>query len=471
MSGLFASINSTVMALSAHSRSIETTGKNLANVNNTSYARQRVVYGDRGTIVTPTGAESLGLQALSIEQIRDSLLDRQVMREISLRASYEAEQAGYQRAQAELGQSIDRSTSAGDSSVVGTSGLAGAIDDLLNAFQSFAARPTDDGERQMLLQKAGLLTDRFQLADSRLAQVQSDLDTAITETVDDVNGLLASIADLNVQIGRLEINAPGSAVDLRDQRQARIEELAAKLPIETRDLPGGQLQVVAKDAGGADVILVDLATVQGAVAFNGTQITAGSPATALALNGGSIQGALTARDGAIQALRDDLDALARQLVTSINAAYNPSGTTGDFFNPSFLTAGTIELAGGITAATLKASDGGPAGDNSIALAVARLANTQFSTAGGDQIDGTFASFFGQTVSKLGHALATSNAHVEDQSDIERLVRGQRDSVSGVSLDEELADLMKYQRAFQASSRVFTVLDDLLEVVVNELGRR
>jgi flagellar hook-associated protein 1 FlgK len=80
MAGLYASINATVQALSAHSRSIEITGKNLGNVNNTDYARQRVIYGDRGTVLTPQGAESLGLEALGVEQIRDGLLDRQVVR-------------------------------------------------------------------------------------------------------------------------------------------------------------------------------------------------------------------------------------------------------------------------------------------------------------------------------------------------------------------------------------------------------
>jgi len=469
MSGLFASINSTVKALSAHSRAIEITGKNLANVNNPDYARQRVIFGDRGTVVTPQGAESLGLEALAVEQVRDSLLDRQVMREISLKSSFEAEQSGYQRAQAGLGQSIDRSSSASDPTAAGGSGLAGAIDGFFNAFQSFAARPTDDGERQILLQKAGILTDRIQLTDTRLAQVQSDLNAEIGTDVDDINGLLKSIAELNGQIGRFEVNAPGTAVDLRDQRQARLEALAAKLPVDLRDTAGGQVQVVAKDGLGADVVLVDLATVQGTVAFTGTQLTAGVPATALALKGGSIKGALDARDGAVQTLRDDLDQLAKQFVTSINAAYNPTGATGDFFDATGTTAATINLVGTLTAATLKASDGGAAGDNTIALAIAQLANTTFSTAGGDQIDGSFSGFFGKTVSKFGQSLAGANSRVSDQTNIERLVRSQRDAVSGVSLDEEMADLMKYQRSFQASSRVFTVLDELLDGVVNRLG--
>jgi flagellar hook-associated protein 1 FlgK len=116
MAGIYATLNQTVMALSAHSRAIEITGKNLANVNNPDYARQRVIYGDRGMVVTPQGVESLGLEALGVQQIRDGLLDHQVTREIALKAMFVAEQGGYQQAQARLGQTIDRSNAASGAS-------------------------------------------------------------------------------------------------------------------------------------------------------------------------------------------------------------------------------------------------------------------------------------------------------------------------------------------------------------------
>lgn len=469
MSGLFSSLNSTVNALNAHSRAVEITGKNLANVNNANYARQRVLIGDLGTVETPQGPESMGLTALGVEQTRDSLLDQQVLREVALSNSYQTEQQAYQRAQAGLGQSVSSSSSASGAASTTDTGLAPAIDDFFNAFQSLAANPTDNGQRQALLQKATILADRFRLTDQRLAQVQTDLNSQINTDAASVNRLLQTIADLNGQIGRFEINLPGSAVDLRDQRQAALEQLAAKMPIDVVATDASQLQVVAKDATGANVVLVDRATVQGAVAFNGTQITGGASGTPLALAGGSMQGALTARDGAVQDLRTSLDALAAQLVISVNAAYNPTGATGDFFTAANTTAGAISIASGVTSSNLKASDGGSAGDNTVALAIANLANQNFSTGSGDLIDGTFAGFFSSTVSNLGQALAGANARVDNQTKIEEIVRTQRDGVSGVSLDEEMAQLLKYQRAFQASSRVFTTVDDLLDVVVNKLG--
>jgi flagellar hook-associated protein 1 FlgK len=471
MSGLFASLASSTNALSAQSRAVETAGKNLANVNNATYARQRVIFGDLGTVVTAEGPQSMGLQALGVEQVRDRLLDQQVLREVSLMSAYEAEQQAYQRAQAGLGQSVTGTSASSTSSSTSDNGISAALDDYFNSFQSLAANPTDAGQRQTLVQRASILVDRFRLADQRLEQVQSDLAAQVTNDVSDVNRILQTIADLNAQIGRFEVNNPGSAVDLRDQRQAALEQLAAKLPVEIRNGTASEIQVVAKDGGGADVILVDQHTVNGTIAFDGTQITGGTPATVLALSGGSMQGALTARDGAVQTIRDNLDKLAAQLVASVNAAYNPGGTTGDFFDATGTTAGTIALAAGLTPSSLKASDGGAAGDNTVALAIAALATKKFSTTGlpPDQIDGTFGGHLAKSVSDLGQALAGANARVDNQTNIERIVRTQRDGVSGVSLDEEMAALLKYQRAFQASSRVFGVIDDLLDVVVNRLG--
>lgn len=468
MSGLFTQLNTTSMALNAHSRAIETTGKNLANVNNPNYARQRVDYGDRGTVQTPQGVESLGLEVLSISQIRDTLLDRQLMREIGLSGSLDAQQESLQRALTSLGQSIDGSATIKSTTASGT-GLGGAIDDFFNAFQNLASRPTDSGARQTLLQKAAILTDTLHETDTRLGQAQTDINSQIGANVTTANGLLNTVADLNEQIKRFEIGHPGGAIDLRDQRQARLEELSKIIPVEVTEQGDGQVTLNVKDASNANVTLLSGNTVAGPLAFNGTAITGGASATAIALGSGSIQGALTVRDGAVQNLRDSLNDFAEQFVTSVNAAYNPSNTAGaDFFTSTGTTAATIQLRSGLTASNLVTGTGA-AGDNTIALAVANLANHAFSVSGGDNFDGTFGQFYSRSVSDLGQALATATSRATDQDKIQQLVRNQRDTVSGVSMDEEMADLVKYQRAFQASSRVFSIVDDLLNTIVNRMG--
>lgn len=466
MSGLFGQLTSSTNALTAASRSLETSSRNLANVDNANYARQRVVYGTRGNIKTDLGTQSLGLEAVGIEQLRDSLLDQQVVREDSVLASYEAEQSAYEKAEAALGQSVDRAASDGS-----TGGFSEALSNFFNAFQSLAASPTDVGERQALIQYAGALTDLFNDTDQRLEQVQTDLTSQVENDVDSANTLLTQIAQLNGEIGRFEINASGSAVDLRDERQAKINKLGKLMSIETQPDPdgSGQLQVYSRDSSGSLVQLVDLATVTGPVTISGSTLSAGATSTELALSGGSISGALTAYDGAVQTLRDELDAFAQQLVSSVNSAYNPTGSTGDFFVSTGTTAAEIEMDSTVTSANLKASDGGAAGDNTIATAVANLASQVFSTGGTDAIDGTFSQFYTNMVSDLGQTLNTAKDHVTNQTTIDTLVRSQRDSISGVSMDEEMTDLIKYQRAFQASSHVVTIIDELLDTVVNDFA--
>jgi len=472
MSGLFGSLTQTVRALNAHSRGVETAGRNIANVNNPNYARQRVIFADRGTIQTPQGAQSLGIEAKSIQQVRDTLLDRQVVRERSLTASWEARDSTMLRTQASLGESINR-TEGPDDATAAAHGLAAAMTDFFNGFQSLAARPSDLGERQNLIQRADILAERFNVTDTRLAQVQTDLDTEVATDVDEINQLLGSIAVLNGQIGRLEVNAAGSAVDLRDQRQARIEQLAGKMAVETQAnaTENGQLDVWVRDGSGSPIVLVSLTAVSNPVAFDGTELTAGAAATPIALTGGAVNGRLAARDGAVQDLRDGITNLATQLAGSVNAAYNPTGATGNFFRfTPGAAAGTIALEAGVSTTSLKASDGGSAGDNTLALAVAELSTKRFSTTGGDSFDGTLTQSYAGLVSDLGRAVSGAASRLEDQSNIERLVRQQQLGVSGVSIDEEMTDLLKYQRAFEASSRVVSIVDGLLDIVVNRLGR-
>ncbi len=469
MSGLFGSLNASISALNAQSLALQTAGKNLANVNNPNYARQRVVMGDLGTVLTPQGAQSTGLQALQTEQIRDALLDRQVTREISNTAVLTSQQAAYKNAEAGLGQSVDtsQSTAAASGLSAGQGSVAAALSDFFNAFSSLAASPTDTGVRQTLLQKAAILTNGLQSTDFNLSQLQSDLTTQANTDITSTNTILGAIANLNGQIARLEVNHPGSAVDLRDQRQTQLELLAGKMSFTSSIDPGSsaQVDVYAVDASGSPVPLVTQAAVTGPLTLTGSVLSAGSLATALTLSGGSIKGGLDARDGVVQTLRDQLGALSKQLVTSVNAAYNPTGTTGDFFTASGTTAATINVAAGVTPSSLKASDGGAAGDNTVANAISALASQSFSTAGGDAIDGTFSQFYGNAVSSLGQAAATATTQLANQTNIETVVRSQRDAVSGVSLDEESADLVKYQRSYEASARVISIIDSLLDTII------
>ncbi len=471
MSGLLSSLQSSVQALNAQSYAINISGKNVANLDNAGYSKETVVFGSSGSVQTTDGVISEGISIQGVTQSRDALRDAQVAREISLTSSLQTQEQFLQEAQTGLGENITNtsSTSATTGATASSGGLSASLDNFFNAFQSLAAAPTDPGQKQALVQQAAILTNSFQIADGNLAQVQGDLTAQIQNNVADANQQLQTIATINAQIAALESGHPGTAVDLRDQRESAIEKLAADVPITTTSGPNGSVQVSMTDPSGGNVPLVMGATVTGPLSFSGSTLTGGASASALQISSGSVYGALSVRDGAVQTMRGSLDSLASQIVTSVNAAYNPSATPGaDFFNPAGTSAGTIALSGSLSASSLVAGTGA-AGDNSIALAVAAVANQVFSTGSGDSIDGTPSQFYSGAVSGLGQSLSSTNSLLQNQTSVQALVTSQRDNVSGVSLDEEMGNLMKYQSAYQASARVMSTVDSLLSTLINNTG--
>lgn len=471
MGGLFSALSSAAQALEAQSVALSVTSNNIANLNNPNYTREYVVMGSDGEVLTPQGEESLGLDAQSVQQYSDPLLNQQVITQVGLTSSSSAEQTWLQEAQAGLGQSLTgaSTSSTGTSTTTGDGGLASALDNFMTAFQALAAQPNDSGTREALVQEAGTLTQTFQSIDQNLSQVQVDAASQSSSDVTTANGLLKNIATINTQIAAAEVNNPGSAVALRDSRNADLEQLGAIIPVTVTEQSNGEDTVTTPDGSGNPIVLVQKGTVEGSLSFSSGTVTGGNPSATLGFGGGSIQGAITASAGPIQTLRDNLDSLASQIVTSVNSAYNPSSTPGgDFFNSSGTAAATIALASGLSAATLTAGTGA-AGDNSIANAVAALANTTYSTGSGDSIDGTFSSYYDDSVGNFGESLSSTTANLDDETNVETLIKNQRSSISGVNMDSEMANLLQFQQAFEASSQTMNILNSLLGTMISTLG--
>ncbi len=474
-SGLFSSLYTTTNALRAHSAALDIVGRNMANVNNTDYARQRVVYGNKGTVDTPLGAQSLGVEAVAIQQMRDRLLDRQITEENANTAFLNAQIPYLGQAQTALGQGIFSDSGAVDtisSNPDLPAGIAAAVDEFFNAWQSFATKPSDSVNKQQLIATSEDLVEKIHLADSRLAEIAlpapatgNTLSGQMDEGARQVNGILANIASLNRQIGRIELVNPGTAVDLRDERQGMLEELAKYIDFGTVQQASGQIGIHVSDGVGGTVDLVDLSTVTGSLARNGSDFewtpSGGGPAVAVDFSGGSLAG-YQAVGATVQGYRDDLDAFVQTLVARVNTAYN-SGTNGDFFAAAGTTAATIALTA--TPTTVVATDtGGPSGANDRALAVAALANDN------TFLNGTPAQAYSRIVTAVAQDVSTTEARYEDQDALGDLLRAQRDSYGGVSLDEETADMMKLQRAYQASAKMMSIIDELLAEVINTLAR-
>jgi flagellar hook-associated protein 1 FlgK len=404
------------------------------------------------------------------------------MREITSTSSLEAAKKVLESAETALGQFLDRtkdSTSIQNSSGASGGGISDALTDFFNAWESFSVKPNDVGEKQLLLAKAQILADKINATDKRLAQVQTDADAQLTTDVGVVNGLLAEIAKTNEYIAKAELGRPFSAVDLRDQRQAKLEELSQYVNVQFEPIvPDGLGQITVTSNG---INLIDGKNVLGKYEYDLNTAAPTPPVTRLKFNAvddtkdstfnlgnlpeGKLSAQIISSSSDVQEARDGISLLATNLRSSINAVYQKVDTTN---NPQFFSAPTpgskITLNSAITANTLKSS--ARSGSNDIALQLASLGTAPIAGLGTNV---TFVSHFNKTVTIIGQELNTTNVRLEDQRLSQEMAVSNRDAFSGVSQDEEMTDLMKFQRSFQASARHINVIDTLLEQVVNRLG--
>lgn len=456
-------------ALQTQQQGVEVSGQNLANVNNPAYARQRLVIQTSDAIATGLGPQGTGVNAVAITQLRNTLLDGQIQGETSVMGFLQAQQTALQYAEAGVGEQLTGSASTGGASGVGAGGgLADSLTGFFNAFQSLATAPASLTNRQEVISQAQQLATQFNQVDQRLAAVNGQLNQSVQNDVADANQLLAGIAGLNQQITAAEAATGGTANDLRDLRQQKLEGLAKLVNFQSASTADGAVNI-SVDGN----LLVAGASVQDTLQTydaGGGQLLVRTAAagTALTLTGGSIQGNIAARDGTLQSLRTNLNNLANQLINQVNTVYRAGYDLNGNTNANFFT-GTTAADIGVNAtlvgdpAKLQASGVvGAAGNSQIALALAQLAGTKQAGLGNQ----TFSDSYIGAITDLGFAMAGVNGQLSDQQIVQDMLQTQRSSVSGVSLDEEMVDLVKYQRAFQASAKLVGTIDQLLDTVVN-----
>ncbi|HEX3798084.1 MAG TPA: flagellar hook-associated protein FlgK [Verrucomicrobiae bacterium] len=464
MLGLFGSLNLASRSLSVQQEATAVAGQNLANVNNPAYARQQLNVQTSPDLQTPVGNEGTGVEAISITEARDALLDNQIQSEGSVSSSLTSQQTALQDAETYLNEQLSASSTSNLPS--SDNGLTAAISNLFSAFQGVATSPGDAAAQDTLVAAAQAVTQQFNSISSGLSSVDSNINSSITSDVAGANQDLSDIATLNQQI--IVATASGTtANDLVDLRQQKLEDLASKVNVDTSMQSNGALNISIRSVGlveGGNVTN-QLTTVDPG---NGQLLLGSSGGSGtIPVTGGSIGGNITARDGALASLQSSLDNLAGQLSTSVNAVYEPGfsskGATGQSFF-SGTTAATISVNSSLVAnpATLQYSGDGTAGDNTIALSLAQLANQNISGLNGQ----TFSDNYTETVGALGNAISSVNDQVTNNAAVTSMLQNQRASVSGVSTDEEMTNLVQFQKAYQASAELITTLNEMLETVIS-----
>ncbi len=455
MSGLFGSLSIALTSLSVSQQEMAVTGNNVANANTPGYSREipAAVAGDPILIAALSFGTGVLLQ--KIESLRDPILEIQLHQETQQQSKLSTELGHLQQIQAQFGSS--------------SAGIGADITNFFNSLQQLSADPANLALRQTVLTSAGNLATDFNTTARNLQTQRSNLDLNLVQSVGEVNSLTAQIASVDRQISNVQ-SAHGDAGTLVDKQTILIRQLTGLV----------DLQVIKTDQG------ISLATSNGTTLVSGSQsfelsaqlgsdgvqhIMAGAQDITGSLKGGSLAGLIQIRDQEIPGLGSSLDQLATGLANALNTAnktgYDLNGTAGvNLFVPppagGVGAAATLSVSITDPALVAASSDGTPGSNGN--LAVLSAVHDQPVANGQTPLD-----FYASIVFKVGNDTSNTSADVASSSLILQQLQDQHGSISGVSLDEEAANLIKYQTAYQAAARVVSTVNALLDVAVN-LGR-
>ena len=467
MGGLFNTLEIASSSLLASRAGIETAGVNISNVNNPGYARQRVIVEPRRD---PTGAGA-GVEVVGVKSLRDSILDEQLIRESSNKAYLENFQRTLQIGQVLLGQQIDRqsATPEADSAARNLGGqmaIASGFSEFYNALQTVSVSPTSIPDRQVLLLKAGQLTDKFNSVEARFTSLRSDLNTDLNNRIKQANQLIDLTSRAAMDNTSVSSNGGGIA---KDTLQMRLEELGAYSSIKTQFDEEDRITV---SIDGVDVIKDNLVVgeIEGALdADGGVQVSvrnSDSDSTAKLTGQGSIQGLIEARDTVLQDLRQDINLMAAKLIEGINSVHKPGvsldGSTGaDFFTGTDASNIAVNAALIADLNKIQLSADTDEGDNTVAGNLLKWLESPQEGLG----KMTVAQHYNEAVASYGQELANINNRLADQEVISHLLTQQRAGVSGVSLDEEMSSMIQYQRSYQASAKLISTVNELFQTIL------
>jgi flagellar hook-associated protein 1 FlgK len=446
-------------ALMADQEALNATSNNVANQNTAGYTREVVSFQSVDAVTLSGSAFGSGVTASATSQ-RDRILEQQVQQQTQTQAASGALESALQQVQNIFG--LSSTTNSASSTALGT-----ATNSFFSALSTLASNPSDTATRQNVLTAANTLAGAFNSAANQLTQVSSSLNQQVVNDVGQVNSLTTTIASLNSQISSLSPNSDAGA--LEDQRQLTIVKLSQLVGLNQISTENNGITLTTSGGAvlvsGSQSFVVSTTQVAG-----GTHVLAGVGAQDVTANltGGDLGGTLQARDQQLPSYQNALDSLAFGIGTQVNqqnalgidASGNP-GAALFSLPPSQAGAATlIQVATGNPNAVAAASPGEGSSGNTNASALADLSSA--SIAGGQTASGFLASFLGQIGSDT--AAATTNNGAQ-QATLTQLTT-QRDSLSGVSLDEEAANLTQYQRAYQAAAQVFNIANSIMASALN-----
>ncbi|MCU0626800.1 MAG: flagellar hook-associated protein FlgK [Gemmatimonadaceae bacterium] len=450
--------------LLASQKAVTVASNNITNAQTPGYSRQRVVLRTNEPVQLPQGSFGTGVLVDNVERVRDVLLD-DTFRQDTASATFSEQRR-------DTLQAIERVW--GEPS---ETGLAAGLEQFWNAWGDLAATPTSAAARSVVRQRGQQVSQQLNTFAARLGDMVSQSRAQTIETVSRINALAREIGALNSRIVPAEsggIEAP----ELRDQRDLKVDELASLVGATAIEAPDGSINVqIGGDTivDGSQVKEIEIRAPIGrpdelGVALVGRGV---GPIETIAQVGGRLAAQLQDFNGTIPNAQAAVDEIARALVTEVNAIHRTgfvgADPAGDFFDPAATTASGIRLDAAIAAdaGLIAAADtAGESGNNGVALRLSQLRSTTVTVDG--QVQTIGAAWRGMvTTTAIGanaaDAAAVSSRTLASQTD------ARRESMKGVSIDEEMVNLMRFQQSYAAAARLISVVDEMSQTLIN-LGR-
>ncbi|WP_289140227.1 flagellar hook-associated protein FlgK [uncultured Brevibacillus sp.] len=490
MRSTFHGIEVSKRGLFAQQSALNTTGHNISNANTEGYTRQRanmqattgLPYPGMNASIEP-GLLGTGVNVVSLQRLREDFLDIQYRNENKRQGYWDARFETLEKIEGIMNEPSD-------------TGLQKVMDQMWQAWQDLSKDPTNTSARAVVRERSKAVADTFSGLYSHLKEVQGDLDNVIGVKAMEMNSLGQQIASLNRQIADV-VPHGYQPNDLYDQRDVLIDKLSKMVEVKVTPAANGMVNVTVEGR--------DFVTGQTSAQVT-TQQNAGTGLLDITMGGdafvpttGYLAGVNQSRGEIVPNMMQRLDVLAVNLTKEINELHRKGASLADIKNggapqdlPFFLDesaragskdypkgAGSIVVNPAILASldaiavAIPGTGGTAVGNNENALEIAKL-KFKVLQAGTGSTDlkesSTLDDYYRYTIGQLGIDSQEALRNQKNSEIIVGTVDNQRQSVSGVSIDDEMAEMVKYQHAYSASARVMTSMDEILDKVINGMGR-
>jgi flagellar hook-associated protein 1 FlgK len=464
MPSTFVGIETAFRGLQAQQKALEVTGHNIANANTDGYSRQTAIISTTEPYTFPAiyrpisaGQMGTGAEVSSILRMRDSFMDSQVRQENQSLGRWQMREQSLEQLELIFNEPS-------------TTGLSNALTQFWKDLQELAKKPENMAARSVVREQGVALAESFNHIYNQVTQLQHDLNQQLEIKVNEINSLASQIADLNNQIGK--ITAIGDQPnDLLDQRELLVQKLATLTNIEISTDQVNQYYIT----------------------ISGRSLVAGNEVTGIYLepnidrNGlydvkwednhqnvqfrnGSVLGTLEIRDDEITFYQDTLNELAATIIQQMNAVheagYGLDGATGiAFFTGNSAENMAVSADILLDLRNIAASTSSEPGDGENASAMASLMQEQIL----NNNTATFSDFYSSMIARLGVDGQKAKTMAENQEILVNHLKDKQESVAGVSLNEEMANMVKFQNAYNAAARMMTTMNNLLDTIINKMG--